>query len=95
MCLRLTKIVPLILWCILGVTELRAADWLTFGHDPQRSGWAVEEKDLSLENVGQARAEVEGAFEKRTTFIGFSNGPAGCQQCDDPSGNQDFGLCCR
>jgi len=29
-----------------------AADWLTFAHDPQRSGWASEEKQLTLENVG-------------------------------------------
>src|SRR5437867_2797441 len=28
-----------------------AADWLTFGHDPQRSGWASEEKQLTIENV--------------------------------------------
>ena len=28
------------------------ADWTTFGHDPQRSGWAVEETKLTRENVG-------------------------------------------
>ena len=27
------------------------ADWLTFGHDPQRSGWASEETDLTPENI--------------------------------------------
>lgn len=27
------------------------ADWPTFGHDPQRSGWAVQEDTLSVENV--------------------------------------------
>jgi outer membrane protein assembly factor BamB len=26
-------------------------DWTTFGHDPQRSGWALEERTLSPENV--------------------------------------------
>ena len=26
-------------------------DWPTFGHDPQRSGWAVEEDSLSVQNV--------------------------------------------
>ena len=31
--------------------SLCAADWLTFGHDPQRSGWATEEKQLTVENV--------------------------------------------
>ncbi len=28
-----------------------AADWTTFGHDPQRSGWAFEETTLSPANV--------------------------------------------
>lgn len=28
-----------------------AGDWLTFGHDPQRSGWAFEETTLSPANV--------------------------------------------
>jgi outer membrane protein assembly factor BamB len=28
-----------------------AADWLTFGHDPQRTGWASAENKLSTENV--------------------------------------------
>lgn len=28
-----------------------AADWLTYGHDPQRSGWAFEETTLTPENV--------------------------------------------
>jgi outer membrane protein assembly factor BamB len=32
-------------------TLLRASDWPTFGHDPQRSGWASEEDTLSPENV--------------------------------------------
>src|SRR5438094_561787 len=32
-------------------TVVRAADWPTFGHDPQRSGWASEETSLTPENV--------------------------------------------
>src|SRR5690348_619516 len=30
-------------------------DWLTFGHDPQRSGWAFEETKLSPANVGELK----------------------------------------
>src|SRR5215472_6155366 len=30
-----------------------AADWPTYGHDPQRSGWAFEESTLTSENVSQ------------------------------------------
>jgi outer membrane protein assembly factor BamB len=30
---------------------LPAADWLTFGHDPQRSGWAMEETTINRDNA--------------------------------------------
>ena len=30
-----------------------AADWLTYGHDPQRTGWAFEETTLSPANVSK------------------------------------------
>jgi outer membrane protein assembly factor BamB len=42
------------LLCLLTALHpsVLAADWLTWGHDPQRSGWAREEKTLSPENVG-------------------------------------------
>jgi len=29
----------------------RCGDWPTFGHDPQRSGWAAQEDTLNVENV--------------------------------------------
>ena len=32
-------------------SSVKAADWPTWGYDPQRSGWAREERDLSPENV--------------------------------------------
>src|SRR5215831_13663622 len=32
-------------------TRLFAGDWLTFGHDPQRTGWAFEETVLNPQNV--------------------------------------------
>ncbi len=38
-------------WALLLTVPLSAADWPTFGHDPQRSGWAVEEDVLKPENV--------------------------------------------
>ncbi|HEY7211403.1 MAG TPA: PQQ-binding-like beta-propeller repeat protein [Bryobacteraceae bacterium] len=35
----------------LSGTSLLRADWLTFGHDPQRSAWATEETKLTTANV--------------------------------------------
>ena len=32
---------------------LLAGDWLTFGHDPQRTGWAFEETKITPENAAQ------------------------------------------
>ena len=32
-------------------TRLFAGDWLTFGHDPQRTGWAFEETVINPQNV--------------------------------------------
>jgi outer membrane protein assembly factor BamB len=36
-------------------TALAAADWPTFGHDPQRSGWASEEDSLNPQNASRLR----------------------------------------
>jgi outer membrane protein assembly factor BamB len=36
---------------LLAATALYAADWPTFAHDPQRTGWAFEEDTLNLQNV--------------------------------------------
>ena len=50
------KIIKLVC-CSLALTFLFlcvngwGADWPTFGHDPQRSGWAVQEDSLTVQNV--------------------------------------------
>jgi outer membrane protein assembly factor BamB len=43
----------LFLLATIATISLRAADWPTFGHDPQRSGWASEESTLTPQNVSQ------------------------------------------
>src|SRR2546425_12847793 len=35
----------------------RGADWTTFGGDPQRTGWAKEETDLTKDKIGKLRLE--------------------------------------
>jgi len=40
-----------------GFVALQAADWLTFAGDPQRTGWAKGENQLSLENVGKLKLQ--------------------------------------
>ena len=37
--------------CLLFASVLLQADWLTFGHDPQRTGWAPDETKLSPQSA--------------------------------------------
>src|SRR5690242_1261285 len=36
---------------LVCTAKLSAADWLTDGHDPQRSGWQKDESALTVDNV--------------------------------------------
>ncbi len=50
------KLLPLWVVCFLCLLpsaspRVMAADWLTFGHDPQRTGWASEERSISPETA--------------------------------------------
>jgi len=51
---------------LLLAAVAQAADWPTFGHDPQRSGWAAEETTLSAANVSklglQWKAKLDNKF---------------------------------
>jgi outer membrane protein assembly factor BamB len=38
---------------ILSLSPALAGDWLTYGHDPQRTGWAIEESQLNATNVSR------------------------------------------
>ncbi|PYV87588.1 MAG: hypothetical protein DMG05_17365 [Acidobacteria bacterium] len=52
--MKLNGLSLLVLFCVSGFLPpgtLDAADWLTFGYDPQRSGWAFDEKILSVQSV--------------------------------------------
>src|SRR5690349_14629248 len=44
-----------VLGMVAFVWQAAAGDWLTFGHDPQRTGWAFEETTITPENAGKIR----------------------------------------
>src|SRR6185437_7800215 len=48
---RLSSCSRLLIGLLLISTYSIRADWLTFGHDPQRSGWAPEETKLTVHNA--------------------------------------------
>src|ERR1700691_3290372 len=37
---------------MLWITHSIADDWLSYGHDPQRTGWSPKETDINRENAG-------------------------------------------
>ncbi len=41
--------------CLLFCATCWSADWPTFGHDPQRSGWAAGEDSLNVQNVASLK----------------------------------------
>ena len=43
----------LLAWCVplLYLSHLIAADWLSYGNDPQRTGWSPLETDLNRDNA--------------------------------------------
>lgn len=83
---RLKRILLLILLCPLGAPRLRAADWLMFGHDPQRSGWAVEEKDLSLENVGSLELKWKASMKNEPLSLASLTAPLVASNVTTPQG---------
>ncbi len=48
--IKLTGCSLALTFLLLSVTGW-GADWPTFGHDPQRSGWATQEDSLNVNNV--------------------------------------------
>src|SRR5215831_990701 len=54
---RLGRQLKIVLLMTLFAFTLRAGDWPTFGHDPQRSGWAFEENRLSPQNAKDLELE--------------------------------------
>ncbi len=49
--MRMKHLSRLILISSFFSTSVKPADWPTFGHDPQRTGWAYEETILAPDNV--------------------------------------------
>src|SRR4051812_50131191 len=42
---------------VVLLASARAADWTTFGGDPQRTSWAKEETDLTKSNIAKLKLE--------------------------------------
>ena len=67
--MKLVLAAAVALW---GVANSGRADWLTFGGDPQRTGWAKHETAITKENVGRLRvlwkAKLDSAPKEMTSL---------------------------
>jgi outer membrane protein assembly factor BamB len=60
---------------LLFAASALAGDWLTFGHDPQRSGWANEEKALNSENVSTLRLRWKAKVKNQSYSLSALTAP--------------------
>lgn len=62
---------------LLGLLSSSAlcGDWLTYGHDPQRSGWAFEETTLKPENVGQLQLAWKSKLDNQSYSLSALTAP--------------------
>jgi hypothetical protein len=54
---------------------VKAADWTTFGHDPQRSGWALEESTISTENVSNLELKWKAKLKNESYSLSALTSP--------------------
>jgi outer membrane protein assembly factor BamB len=64
------------------------ADWLTFGHDPQRSGWAQEETMISPANVGQLQLGWTTQLDNAPLALNALTAPVVAQDIETPKGKK-------
>lgn len=56
-----------------GLAE--GGDWPTFGHDPQRTGWARSERALSSDNVSKLELKWKTQVENQASLLGALTAP--------------------
>jgi outer membrane protein assembly factor BamB len=62
------------------------ADWLTFGHDPQRTGWAREEKTISPENVASFQLSWTTQLDNEPLALNALTAPVVVEGIQTPKG---------
>ena len=63
-----TVVVAACLWQALG-SHASGGDWPTFGHDPQRTGWASSERALSPDNVSNLALKWKAKIDNEAEFM--------------------------
>jgi outer membrane protein assembly factor BamB len=55
--------------CLILTPAMKAGDWPTFGHDPQRTGWAANERTLGRENVSSLELKWKVKLDNKALLI--------------------------
>lgn len=63
-----------------------AADWLTWGHDPQRTGWAMEEKTLATNNVANLELKWKAKVQNEARALASLTAPLVASDIVTPKG---------
>ncbi|MFN8009644.1 MAG: PQQ-binding-like beta-propeller repeat protein [Terriglobia bacterium] len=82
------QLLPLmiLLPCVAGTVW--AADWPMFGHDPQRSGWSVEETILSVENAGKLQLKWKTPVKNEAKALASLTAPVVASNVVTPQGEK-------
>jgi hypothetical protein len=70
----------------LVAAPIPCADWPTFGHDPQRSGWAVEEDKLKPENVAGLELKWKAQVKNEARSLTALTAPVVASEITTPQG---------
>ena len=65
----------LAVWAGLLPALAVAGDWPTFGHDPQRTGWARSERTLNTENVADLELKWKTRVDNTASLLGSVTAP--------------------
>jgi outer membrane protein assembly factor BamB len=72
--------------CLVPATP--AADWPTFGHDPQRTGWAMDETTLTPRNVSNLELKWKAALKNEPLSLTALTAPVVAEQINTAQGNK-------
>ncbi len=75
--------------CFAGAGLLIGADWLTYGGDPQRDGWAKNESTLSVDNAKHIKLEWEAHLDNVSKELNSLTAPLVVEQLVTPRGFED------
>ncbi len=82
-----TWLLALSLWLLAPLT---ASDWLTFGGDPQRTGWAQQEKDIDRNNVKDLTLLWKAKLDNQARELNSMTAPVAAEWVVTPRGMKEI-----